>query len=306
MRAVNFKMRLERLFEMLNFAPEEERAGNGRKFYIFDNWATTCYALLQLEKFAFIEDVIQQIFAQGVQFQAQTEQLKIDRDQYTRILPMLDKIEVIVAKAIILLDEFFPDDGEDQLNIKLPDNITLAEFSSITKDLDFIFNKCQVISSLNNKDDVIVRKVDSGSMWLILAYSAGALSIIGSLCKIAFDVSQKIQDYRKTEEHIRVLKSGADTVEAMTAELKEKIKSDSRSAAEEFIADNRLATTNGEEIASVAAGIESLAELILKGVEIYASLSAPENVAKSFPAGKETLKLMKETLNLPTRTDRAE
>lgn len=230
--------------------------------------------------------------------------LRLDQSQVTIFSQHLNNINSALMTSINLIDEFFTDDIEDQLNIKLPEQLLLSGLSDIISDLGFIFNKCQVISEFNNKEAIKVQKVDSGSKWLLLGISVFAVGMIGKLCTIAFGISQQVMELRKSIQQIRVLKSGANICEALEEELKERIKTLSDAESLKFIKENGIKTENGnEESNSLAKAIERLVELHFKGVEIYASLEAPKEVASSFPSQEEALKLATEILKLSAPTD---
>jgi hypothetical protein len=87
-----------------------------------------------------------------------------------------------------------------------------------------------------------------------------------------------------------VLKSGADLIENVERELSEKLKEDCAEKARIFNDENDL-SLNHEEVSSLAVGIEKLGSLFYKGVEIYASLEAPNTTASAFPT-QETSPLL--------------
>jgi hypothetical protein len=276
----------------------EEHANNAR-YYIIKNWDQVLAALDRLREFNFVKNELEQLFNLGIHFQTPSQQLKADQSQYNQFKARFDKIKSTIKETIEIISEFFPDDIEDQLNIKLPENVSLSEFSKITDDLDYIFNKCEVISGLNDRKEVRTRKVDSGSIWLIIFISHAAVSLIGKLCSIVFGICQQRIETQKGIQQVRVLKSGANVVEALEKELEEKIKEQYREGAERFIRDNNIKTQNGsEEINSLSFGIEKLANLFFHGVEIYSSLEAPKDVKNSFPQQEEVPKLASEILIL--------
>ena len=303
MRTVSLKVHLKQLYEVLNVNPMEV-VERGQRYHVFENWADIHQALVQLTKFEFVAEEVQQIFELGIHFRMQSEQLVMDVAQYEVSRLKFEMVEAVVFKAIALLEEFFPDDDKDQLNVKLPDDITLGDFSNILEELDFIFNKCQIISSLNDKEEIAIRKVDSGSMWVILGFSVAAISIIGKFCKLAFGIREKMLEHQALKQQIRVYEVGANVIEVLGEQFTKEIKDISRSDAEKFIKENKLGTENDkEEINSAAIGLDKLAKLFYRGVEIYAPLSAPKEVAEAFPMQEEVLKLAKEILNLPAHTD---
>lgn len=210
----------------------------------------------------------------------------------------------LVSGVVDLIDTFAPDDSTDQLNVMLPNDITLEELSDITRELDFIFNKCQAISYLNNKEEPIVRRFDSGSMWIILVYSASSIAVLGAFCQLAFGISKQILAHQEMIQRARTLKASATVVELLEEELAKILKKEFHTTAAEFIESNQIPIENGnEEINSTAIGLEKLVNLFFRGVEVTASLSAPQDVKDSFPPQEELRRLAKESLSLPSTED---
>jgi len=305
MRIVNVKKQITVYLELLE--PKIKSSTTTPNYYTIENWGQIYYALTELQSYGFIKNEIKQIFSLGIQFQTQTEKLNMDQAMHKGFDSRLKNAKLILSKSIELISEFFSNDAEDQVNIKLPNDITLSELSEIIKDIDYIFNKCRVLSGLNNKESVIIRKVDTGSIWLIIGISTVAvITAIGGLTKMALEICQKVLDVRKGIHQIRVLKSGANVIEAMEKEVLAKIKVESRIAAETFLKNIKTTETNdeaNENITSLAIGIEKMINLYFKGVEIYASLEEPKDVASAFPNQNEIANLTNEILKLPIHQD---
>lgn len=307
MRMINIKKQISEFLRLLNpIVKDNNTVPNNQGYYTINNWGQVYNVLTKLKNFNFVKAEVERIFSSGIQFQTLTPTLNLDQSQYKLFISNLRKVQSILSKSTELISEFFPNDVEDQLNIKLPSNISLLDFKKIIDDLDYIFNKCQIVSELNNKEPVDIRKVDSGSIWLILGISSTATVVIGGLIKISVGICKHVLDIQQGIQKIRVLKSGASVIEKMEEEIDELIKERSRAETETFIKNN-IAIENdnekNEKINSLMIAMEKLIKLHFKGVEIYASLEAKKDVASLFPDQEEILKLANEILKLPAHND---
>ena len=161
---------------------------------------------------------------------------------------------------------------------------------------------------MNDKTPVVIRKVDSGSIWIIIGISILAISIVGQIVTMALKVKRELIEQDKMKQQVRAYKAGAGFLEALEKEATEKIKGLCQADAKKIIKENKLdekteKTIVNENANALAIGIEKLANLMIKGVEVYASIEAPKDVAESFPLQEERLKLAMEILKLPANTD---
>jgi len=195
--------------------------------------------------------------------------------------------------------EFSPKDEENQINIKMPDNVSLAELSEYISELDCIFNKMQAMRKINENNDFTLKRVDSGSVWLIIAVSvAAAVATIGKIVTLSIYVKKQRIENDIMLQKLRALKSGADVIENIARELSEKLKEDCTQKARN-ISDEDGLSLNHEEVSSLVIGTEKLANLLFKGVEIYASLEASKITTDAFPKQEASPLLKAAKLLLP-------
>ena len=128
------------------------------------------------------------------------------------------------------------------------------------------------------------------------------LSPQSSVCVICtFD-----QDIMK--QKLRVLRSGANVIESVEKEVTDNVRKLYHEQASNFIRDNGLDSEweekiTNENIAHLSKGIEKLSQLMFKGVEIYARLSASPETIKLFPQKEEVKKLPLEVPKLTANID---
>ena len=292
MRSNSLKKMLEDSYGLLNLTFSEQ-AANNTKYYTIHNWGELYTTLSQLVEYSFVQDEIKDVFSLGAHFDSPTSPLRIEMKQYNSFNAKLNAIRARLTLSIELLENFTEEDIEEQLNVKLPDKLTLPEMSSIVSDIDFVFSKCHFFVELNDKDAVSVRRVDSGSIWFILGVSSAFIALFGQIVRIAFYIREKWIEHEIAKQNVRVYTSIANSIEAMEKEFTENIKLITRKRAEEFVKEN-APDSRPDKITSLVFGIDKLSDLFFRGVEIHPSIAAPKEVAKSFPSQDEFLKLAAE------------
>jgi len=267
-------------------------------------------AYIQLNKFPFLQEKIQEAFPWIEKMKSSTSDLDSEITLApSEVLSFVDasiNVQSILKKYIDFLDELFPDDDPtDQLNIKLPDEISLADLSKVVDDLDYILNDCRIVSEKNGQRPAILHRVDSGSMWLILGMTSGAVGLVGSMCTVALRICRQVLDLRKAMLQFRVLKLGTEVIETLKQAIDQSVRELAYEEAKTILEDSGAGQKDGNEtLNSTVSGIEKLVNLLFRGVALVAPLAAPEAVAATFPAPEEIAKLAAEALKPPAQLDR--
>jgi hypothetical protein len=303
MRISSFLHYLEEIESLLHI-DSKEVTSNNTTYITINNWGVIHDALLKLAKYQFIYDDVEQLLQLGPHFNSSSIALTVDRSNYTFFKQKHTIISSKIITSIKLLNEFSGEESENQLNVKLPDNLSLKDMASMISDLDFVFGKCHFFVELNDKNSINVIRVDSGSIWLILAVASAVVVLIGQIVKVAFGISEQYLKQQEFKQRLRVFKKGASFIEEIDREFKQKISDEIREKADKIVSENMPDSENrNEEINSLYFGIEKLADLMFRGVEIYASLEAPKEVTELFPKQEETLTLAKEILKLKSSNE---
>jgi hypothetical protein len=104
-----------------------------------------------------------------------------------------EDLDMVLYAMLSMSKEFFPKDEENQINIKMPDDVSLAELSEYISEIDCVFNKMQAMRKINENHDFTLKRVDSGSAWLIVAVSVpAAIVTIGAIVKLVMDVKRRL------------------------------------------------------------------------------------------------------------------
>lgn len=171
-------------------------------------------------------------------------------------------------------------------DIKLPPNMSLAELSECTKDLNNVFVQCPLLH--NEQEEIKLRGVDVGSVWL-------TFTIVGATAATCFYVANNlaamVDKIIAIREHMAVLKQQeelarqaglkSDALQTIVDANKEITKSLVQSAAEELAAKNDITTP--DDIEHIRGPLDMLRAWIDKGMEVYAAVDAPDEVKAAFP-----------------------
>ena len=283
MRINVFNKLIAEAMQALHCVHSQAKGTQNVEYYTIHDWEMICNTLHKLSNFEFLHSLIDDIFQLGIHFRSPTPKLVITVDAYQRFKAKYDNLRNILEVISSMSTSFFQRDEENQINIKLPDNISLSDMSEQIKELDFIFGKLQALRKINENNDFVLKRVDTGSIWLILAVAVPtAVATIGAIVKIAMDVKRRLLDDAIIKEKLRVLKSGANAIENIEKELSAELKKDCNVKAAVLNEDNNL-ELNPEELSTLSMGIERLANLLFAGVKFYASLEASDAVANAFP-----------------------
>lgn len=186
------------------------------------------------------------------------------------------------------------------IDIKLPPDITLEGLSRCAKDLHTVFTTCPILKT--NDGRIEFREVDVGSIWLGFAVVGGVTAILGALAALV-DMVVRIRSHaittKQQEEILRSMKLGNDVlqnyIETNNTIVKEMLEKASENLAKEY---NIL---DPEEQVRLKFCLELLYDWQKKGMEIYPSLPAPEEIKAVFPPmdiqalPTETMKLLLES-----------
>ena len=170
----------------------------------------------------------------------------------------------------------------NHLEIRLLDEMTFDELSSILHDMKFIFNQCPLIRKANNNDEVKITGVKSGSIWFFLGIASVALPIVGSIMGLTFKFLHNILFLRQQEKAFRAQKNGNEMAEAVA----KVITAQANMLASQFNADEKH-ELEFEDIAKLAKTIELLGGLVERNILMQPSIAAPKETKDKFPKLEE-------------------
>lgn len=174
-------------------------------------------------------------------------------------------------------------DDQTGFDVRLPANISLEGISRCTHDLDLILNKCPIFSGIDST--VSFARTDVGSVWLTFAVAGLAtLSFLKALAHLidkAIIIRSHHLTVKEQEARVRELELSTEAAESLIkayTEINEKLL---EKAVQELAKEHDI--TSAEDQERVRAAVKTLSDWMDKGLQIYPSLSAPQEVKSVFP-----------------------
>ena len=168
-------------------------------------------------------------------------------------------------------------------DIKLPPDISLSDLSKCTRDLDTIFSTCPLFA--NQDASIKFTAVDVGSVWFTFLVVGGAvvvtLKLIAELVDKALVIRSHYLSTKEQEEKIRSLNLGNDALENAVSLNKQITKGLLTSVTSDLAKEHDI--SNPEDMARLQHTIQLMADWMDRGMEVYASIHAPEETKAVFP-----------------------
>lgn len=226
-----------------------------------------------------------------------------EKAEFTALMRQIhDKLSVMLEMCDVLELE----QNSSGFDIKLPPNITLSDLSQCTKDLNNVFTQCPLLH--NKEEEIKLRGVDIGSMWLtfmIVGACAATTSYIVNNIAAMVDKIIAIRNHisvcEQHEELTRQVKLENEMLQSVVEANKTIIKALTRNAAEELAAENNITST--EDIERINGSLKILKEWMDKGMEVYAAVDAPKEVKAVFPPLEMQMMSYSKTEKLSSRND---
>lgn len=293
MRETDVKKLIKLNYEKLELNTQEVNI-NSTRFIEIKNWKEISGALFLLLRYSFLKDSIENLFECGANVKSNANNITITSSSFKEFE---NRFNIIKAKCEAIMD--YNDfkscmDKENYLYVKLPDELNdLSELEEMIKSLEYIFNKCPILSDSYDKIGFV--GVEHGSSWLVLSIIVTSLKLLPEALNNIADFIKKCNEIRIQNRTIR--KMDLDYYAALfdfsKEEFDERIKiadkkikeQQSEVCIEKF---KEIEGINKEKISSVdnlsiTHAMVSMIELIEKGVEIYSSDNVDESVKTRFP-----------------------
>lgn len=241
--------------------------------------------LLQLGLF---EDEKEFIEKNNLFFNVSTEQTSFDRakfDQFSSVIKRL-MYKATAVNDLIELNLHSEEEAENSLIISLPSRkLSLQEFSEISETLYDTFRMMSVLKEFNS--DISIENFDVGTNWIVLSFiSTAAVSLMGKLVSI-------VQRSQVGNRQIKALDKQLESIE-ISEEVRNQVREAQINAnlavytqlTTKFLEENDL-ESSAEIISQMTKVTENIDKILNQGVGFEASISASNEVAKTFPTLKE-------------------
>lgn len=276
-----------------------------------EGWNECKIALSELYKISCLQEYVERTFNTLINIERNQSIPNVSTDTGRRFANELRNLCHATNTIIRLYQSMELGDSQVGVDVKIPKCDSLKEYMYYLKEIDFIFTQCPYL--LSDEEEIKFNNVDVGSQWLsFFVAAAGTFGILNNLAKLvdkAIAIKSHLITLRQQEEMLETMKIKNDIMEETVdvfKQMKQKLLNDCVSDLESEIGGLK----DGEERGKVGKSIEKLSMLIDKGVEIYSSIEAPNEVKVLFPANDNNpilpdniIKLLEDKSNKTTNNE---
>ena len=268
-------------------------ANNSYNRGIVENWEEAQVALRNVSVISSINNVCSMILDNPF-FIKKNDYFYIPYETYQEIKPQY-KIFLEHISAII---DFCEAAGfgtiEKGFDIKMPSTEDFDEFSKNIELLNKSISQCPYLKVDNEKITLV--KTDIGSIWFEFGIIAtGASVLLLNLSKI-IDKCIKIKSHyitvKEQEENWRRRKLDNDMIETLVEANKQMMNSVLSEAVEELKQEIPEIKLKGDDEERMKFSLNTIANLMEKGLQIHASIDSPPEVKELFPTSDELISFL--------------
>lgn len=258
---------------------------NGDK-YVIHGWKNALESMVTLRKIPFILKYVDDVITSVPVYAREKQEPEVDSTTYSdtknKIMILQGKLETVIE----LYESIQSGEAQEGIDIKVPECSSLKEYIQYMRDIDFVLSQSPFISK--SEEEIIFNTVDVGSMWLSFGIKAAVgshviLSAISKMTEMALKVKSNNVVIKQQEEMLEIMKQkneiGQEVIDAFK-KMKDKLLDD---CVAELEKECNVRIEDHEERDRARRTVNTLAELIEKGVEIYSAIETPEEIKVLFP-----------------------
>ena len=280
---------------------EEEISKIARRYNV--SYWNECYnVLVKLYSIECFKEVVNEIYSLVSPFTIKRDDFVIDYDNGNQLKIKLRELSEKMRTIVDFYGMVFKKQVEVGFDVKLAECDDLNDFANQVNELKFIIQQCPFLKVQDS--DIKFGNVDVGSTWLtFLVCGTAATMLLKNLAALidkAIIIKSHILTCKEQQERLKTIQIKNEIAEEVSDAL-EKLKNQELSDCVLELGNKlEIELRDGEEEDRARRSIEKLAELIERGMQIYTSIDAPEEVKAVFPAMEvsslptDTLKMLSE------------
>lgn len=262
---------------------------NSGTFVRVNNWLSCIEALDKLANIPGLKESTTKFYESVPVILRGRDVFDLDSANYTGLDLAKKELLSSIGTIISMYEQMgLPQNTGLGFDIKLPQFVSIKDFSNCIKDLEFIVNQCPFLSVPDS--EIKFKSADVGSFWITFLVAGTATSqMLLNLSKLV-DAAVKIQSHvvtvKQQEEQLRSM----ELKNELTSELIGTFKKVNKSLVDKTVheLESDLGTLkDGEEVDKAGRSIEKLADWMNKGLQIYSAIDAPEEIKDLFPPQEE-------------------
>ena len=262
----------------------EEKKGPGNiTYYKLSNADRVRRLLHDLEQITSLSANIEEVRKTSVGFTQPTIEINVDLRAKNNLTAEYHQLLNKVITITQLFESLNYSQNVNGIDIKMPPQLSLSDFSKCTKDLNTIFSNCPLFSQTDNT--ITLSAVDVGSIWLSFVIGGAAIATVLNMVAALVDKAVSIRSHYLTTkeqvEKVRSLKLGNDMIERMEKDFETVGKKLIEAHSEELCKQSDI--QNPEDFERMKNSLNLLTDWMSKGMEVYASIKSPDEIKSVFP-----------------------
>lgn len=262
---------------------DEAKAAGNVTYYRLRNADGVREILATLSDIESFREAIASVRNRSLGFLQHSGSITVEHNVKPALISDYQRLYTKVSTITELFESLDYRQDSEGFDIKLPPDISLSDLSKCTKDLDTIFSTCPLFA--NQDASIKFTAVDVGSVWFTFLIIGGAavvtLRLIAELVDKALVIRSHYLTTREQEEKIRSLNLGNDALENAMEINKQISRGLLTKVSTELAEDHDI--TDPEDLGRLKNAIQLMADWMNKGMEVYASIQAPEETKAVFP-----------------------
>lgn len=249
------------------------------------NYPECHFALINLLQLKNLQEDIESLFALEEYPHCSKNSFYETVTNANQIQILCKNLSLKINAIIDFCEEFGFEELPNGFDVKLPPVKTLDEFNKVIKSLDSFLHQCPYLNSDDNK--IELKKTDNGSIWFEFAIMGASVTTLlrnlGKIVEKALKIKSQITSNKQQEVLLKNANTKAEVLEAVANTHKQIIEEVTRICVEELQEEiNPLSENEDKERLKYC--LNTLSDLMTKGLEIYSSVDALPEVKKLFPA----------------------
>jgi len=285
--------------------------------YIIEDWGKELELLRLMQQIPFLKNNVESILDMGTYLKLE-DRLHISIKDYPTFNKEYEQLRERCSAVIDMLDSYDESD-ENELLIKLPTITNLSDLGDIIHNFNRAITQCPLFDSTM---ELKFKRLETGSDWIIIIPAAAvsvsiAMLNISKFLKISAETRKihhetegvKLDNIRKWDDILNKTK----IKEAERKEIREAILRTAQKEGMEFLRKDLLERGKeinpgkvliNEEVERLVLSFKTMWELFARGLEVYPSISASDEVKQDFPF-QEDVRLLKDIPSPPEKLPEA-
>ena len=235
-------------------------------------------AIIQLKELSIFTEIINDILSIEEISLAVHDEIVLPQNIANNFTSKFNQLKTHCAIFLKGLEELVPDQAEETINIKLPENGDLNSYAQLFEKIEKILSQLLINKYLNGEVKLI--GFDTGTNWLmIFVGSNAAVMFLFQLMRFYFEFKERELSLKTKELLFEDLKLRHETRGEILSKIKEKLENEFEEGVDKIFSKYKIPADDIEYKQRVKYALNQFEGLLKQGIEIHPALiSRPEEV----------------------------